>query len=110
VRQATEGATEAKAEIVREAAGARWDRIRIDINVADAGLVGSGAGPLASLGTAAKATAVALVGTPYVLYGTLPRLRQLLERRRERSNISQYTIGAHAMEAMAPLVEALSGR
>ena len=110
VRQATEAATEAKADIVREAAGDRWGQLRLDINVADAGIVGSGAGPLASASNAVKATAVALIGTPYVLYGTLPRLRQLLERRRDRTGISQYTIGAHAMEAVAPLVEALAGR
>lgn len=110
VSQATESATAAKAELVRAAAGARWDQLVIDINVADAAIVGSGAGPVASLLAAAKASAVALIGTPYVLYGTLPRLRQLLERRRDRSNISQYTIGAHAMEAMAPLVELLAGR
>jgi probable F420-dependent oxidoreductase len=110
VRQATEGATEAKAAIVREAAGPRWDGLRLDVNVVDAGLIGSGATPFASLAAAAKAVAVALVGTPYVMYGTLPRLRALLERRRDRTGISQYAMPAHAMEAMAPLVELLAGR
>ncbi len=111
VAQATEDATRAKAELVRAEAGARWDSVRLDVIVFDAGIVGGrGTSPLASLTAAAKATAVALVGTPYVMYGTLPRLRTLLERRRERSGISQYALPGHAMEAMAPLVEALSGR
>jgi probable F420-dependent oxidoreductase len=110
VGQATEGATAVKAAIVREAAGDRWEQLRLDINVVDAGLVGSGAGPLASLAAASKATAVALIGTPYVLYGTLPRLRVLLEQRREQLGITQYALPIHSMEAMAPLVEALSGR
>jgi probable F420-dependent oxidoreductase len=109
ISQATEAATEAKAAIVRGAAGDRWERLRLDVIVFDAGLVGSGAGPLASVAAAAKATAVALVGTPYVMYGTLPRLRDLLLRRRERAGISQYSLPAHALEAMAPLVEALAG-
>jgi probable F420-dependent oxidoreductase len=109
ISQATEAATEAKAAIVREAAGDRWERLRLDVIVFDAGLVGSGAGPLASVAAAAKATAVALVGTPYVMYGTLPRLRDLLLRRRDRAGISQYSLPAHALEAMAPLVEALAG-
>jgi probable F420-dependent oxidoreductase len=108
--QATDGATAVKAAIVRDAAGDRWERLRLDINVVDAGLVGSGAGPLASLATAAKATAVALIGTPYVLYGTMPRLRTLLEHRREQLGVSQYSLPIHSMESMAPLVEALSGR
>jgi len=110
VVQATEGATERKAAIVREAAGARWDHLRLDVIVFDAGLAGSGAGPLASLATSVKAAAVALVGTPYVLYGTLPRVRDLLLRRRDRTGISQYTLPLHLMTAMAPLVEALAGR
>jgi probable F420-dependent oxidoreductase len=110
VRQATEAATAAKARLVREAAGERWDSLRLDINVADAALVGSGRAPLPSLAAAAKAAAVALVGTPYVLYGTLPRLRQLLLRRRDELGITQYTIAAHSMESVAPLVEALAGR
>lgn len=111
VAQATEAATRAKAELVRAEAGSRWDALRLDVIVFDAGIVGGpGAGPLASLVAAAKATAVALVGTPYVMYGTVDRLRTLLERRRERSGISQYALPRHALEAMAPLVEALSGR
>jgi probable F420-dependent oxidoreductase len=110
VAQATERATAAKAAIVREAAGARWDSLSLDVNVADAGIVGSGAGPLESVTTAAKATVVALIGTPYVLYGTLPRLRTLLEQRRERLGINQYSLPVRVMDAMAPLVEALAGR
>jgi len=111
VGQATEGATRAKAEIVRAEAGSRWDSLRLDVIVFDAGIVGGpAAGPLASLAAAAKATAVALIGTPYVMYGTLARLRSLLEWRRDRAGISQYALPAHAMDAMAPLVEALRGR
>jgi probable F420-dependent oxidoreductase len=110
VQQATEAATRRKAEIVREAAGARWEALRLDIIVFDAAIAGSGAGPLTSAVAAVKATAVALIGTPYVMYGTLPRLRDLLERRREASGISQYALPGHALEAMAPLVDALAGR
>jgi alkanesulfonate monooxygenase SsuD/methylene tetrahydromethanopterin reductase-like flavin-dependent oxidoreductase (luciferase family) len=110
VAQATEGATAVKAAIVRQEAGERWDRLRLDINVVDAAIIGSGAGPLTSVAAAVRAAAVSLIGTPYVLYGTLPRLRVLLEQRRDQMGISQYALPIHSMEAMAPLVEALSGR
>ncbi len=110
VTQATEAATERKAAIVRQAAGERWDRLEINVIVFDAGLTGSGAGPLASIASAAKAAAVGLVGTPYVLYGTLPRVRDLLWRRRDRTGINYYALPARCMTAMAPLVEAMSGR
>jgi hypothetical protein len=49
-------------------------------------------------------------GSPYVLYGTLERLREQLLRRRERLGISTYIWSARHAERMAPLVEALAGR
>jgi probable F420-dependent oxidoreductase len=110
IRQSTEAATEAKAAIVRDAAGPRWELLRVDVIVFDAGIVGRPAGLLGSASAAARASAVALIGTPYVMYGTLPRLRSLLERRRERAGISQYSLPLRTLEAMAPLVESLAGR
>jgi len=110
VMQATEAATERKADIVRAAAGDRWERLELNVIVFDAGLVGSGSGSLASVATAAKAAAVGLVGTPYVLYGSLGRLRDLLLRRRDRTGINYYALPARCMESMAPLVAAMAGR
>ncbi len=110
VGQATEAATERKADLVRFAAGDRWDALELNVIVFDAGLVGSGAGPLASVATAAKAAAVGLIGTPYVLYGSLGRVRDLLLRRRDRTGINYYALPARCMDEMAPLVEALAGR
>jgi hypothetical protein len=45
-----------------------------------------------------------------VLYGTLASVRDRLLRRRDRLGVSYYTVPAHAMESMAPLVEALAGK
>jgi probable F420-dependent oxidoreductase len=110
VAQATEAATEHKSDVVRLAAGERWDGLELNVIVFDAGLVGSGAGPLASVASAAKAAAVGLIGTPYVLYGSLGRVRDLLLRRRDRTGINYYALPARCMDAMAPLVDALAGR
>lgn len=110
LRQATEGATARKVALVREAAGARFEQLELNVIVSDAGLIGSGAGPLASTLTLGKGAGAGLIGTPYVLYGTLSRLRDLLLRRRERLGISYYALPARTMETMAPLVEALGGR
>lgn len=110
VRQATEAATAQQVAVVREAAGDRFERLELNVIVFDAGLVGSGRPPLESLAAAAKASAVSLIGTPYVLYGTLGRVRDLLLRRRDRLGISYYAFPARSMEAMAPLVDALAGR
>jgi probable F420-dependent oxidoreductase len=110
LRQATEGETARKIAILREAAGPRFEALELNVIVGDAGLVGSGRPLGASLLTATKALGTGLVGTPYVLYGTLGQLRERLLRRRDRLGISYYAIPGHAMEAMAPLVAALTGR
>ena len=110
IRQATEGATERKVAVLREAAGSRFERLELNVIVADAGLVGGGRPVGESLVTAAKSVVAGLVGTPYVLYGTLGGLRDRLLRRRDRLGISYYALPRHSMEAMAPLVAELAGR
>ena len=105
----TESALERKVAIVREAAGDRFDRLELNLFIADAGMVGGRALPR-SLLAAAKAGTAGLVGSPYLLYGTLATLHDLLERRRERTGISYYAIRQGAMEEMTPLVESLAGR
>lgn len=110
IRQASEAETARKVAIVRQAAGSRFERIELNMFVGDAGLIRSGRSFTSSLATALKSAATSVVATPYLLYGTLAQLREQLERRRERLGISYYSIPGRAMEAMAPLVEALSGR
>jgi probable F420-dependent oxidoreductase len=107
---ATEGALARKVELLRAAAGDRFSALELSVYCADAGMVGSGHSLLGSAGSALKGAVVAPVGSPYVLYGTLGALRDRLERRREALGISHYAIPHHALESMAPLVEALAGR
>jgi len=94
---------------VREAAGDRLDSLELNLFIVDAGLVGSGQPAPQSVLAAAKLASVGLVASPYFLYGTLAGLRDRLERRRERTGISYYAIRQGSMEAMAPLVAALTG-
>jgi probable F420-dependent oxidoreductase len=108
--QATEGATAAKAALVRETAGARFDDLDLNILVRYSGLVGTSAGILGSAQHAALAGAAALVGTPYVLHGTPGRVRDILLRRREAWGLNSYTFSASSLEAMAPIVEVLADR
>jgi len=108
--QATEAATAEKVALVREAAGDRFERLELNIWLADAGMVGGGNSLLGSATAAARWIPAAVVRSPYVLYGTLGALRERLLRRRDRLGISYYTIPGRAMEEMAPLVEALAGR
>jgi probable F420-dependent oxidoreductase len=109
--QATEAATERKVAIIRDAAGSGFERLELNVLVADAGIIGAGGQALASIGTIAKSMGPHLVGgTPYLMYGTLSQLREQLERRREHLGISYYVWRARLMEPMAPLVANLAGR
>jgi probable F420-dependent oxidoreductase len=110
VTDATEGALARKVALLRSAAGDRFSTLELSIYCADAGMVGSGHSVLGSAGSALKGALVAPVGSPYLLYGTLGALRDRMERRREAMGISHYAIPHHALESMAPLVEALAGR
>jgi probable F420-dependent oxidoreductase len=110
IGEATETALARKVAVVREAAGKRFDRLELNIWLGDAGMVGSGNSALGSLAAAAKWAPMAVYGSPFVLHGTLASIRDRLLRRRDRLGISYYTIPARAMEEMAPLVEALTGR
>jgi probable F420-dependent oxidoreductase len=110
VRQATETATAEKIALIRDAAGERFERLEINVWLGDAGLVGSGNSLLGSAMAAARWAPTAIYGSPYVIYGTLNSARERLLRRRDRLGISYYTVPGHAMESMAPLVEALAGK
>lgn len=110
VVQATDCATRAKAALVRDAAGDRWDSMDLNVLVFYAGLVGGREGVLTSARNAALAGAVSLVGTPYVLHGTPGRVRDILLRRRDTWGLNSYTFSSDSMESMAPIVDALSGR
>jgi probable F420-dependent oxidoreductase len=107
---ATETALERKVGIVRDAAGPGFDRLELNLFIVDAGMIGGGQSGPRSMRAAAKRAALGLVDSPYFLYGTLASLRDRLERRRQRTGISYYAIRQGSLEAMAPLVQALTGR
>jgi probable F420-dependent oxidoreductase len=111
LRLATDEALSRRVELVRRAAaGPRFETLELNVFVADAGVVG-GPQPIgASLSALLKSAGPALAGgSPYVLYGTIAQLREAMLRRRERTGVSSYGIPADAMDAFAPLVEALAG-
>jgi probable F420-dependent oxidoreductase len=110
LRQATEGALDAKVAAVRGAAGDRFDAIELGVFLGAAGMVGAGTPVLPSMAAAGMTALGTLVRSLYVLYGTRRGLRELLERRRERLGISAYVIPGPAMESLAPLVHDLAGR
>jgi probable F420-dependent oxidoreductase len=111
LRLASDEALAGRVELIRRAAGDRFDQLELNAFVADAGVVGSGQPIGATVAAFAKSAGPAAIGgSPYLLYGTLRQLRESMLRRRERSAVSSYGIPARAMEAFAPLVAELAGR
>jgi probable F420-dependent oxidoreductase len=111
LRATTDAALADRVAIVRRAAGSRFEELELNVFVADAGVVGDGQPLPASLRTLVKAVGPAAIGgSPYLLYGTASQLREGLLRRRERLGVSAYGIPARAMEAFAPIVQALRDR
>lgn len=111
LRFASDDALASRVELIRAAAGDRFDELELNVFVADAGIVGSGQPMGASVAALAKSAGPAAIGgSPYLLYGTVNQLREAMLRRRDRSCISSYGIPARAMEALAPLVAELAGR
>ena len=111
LRFASEAALAGRVELIRDAAGSRFEALELNVFVADAGIVGSGQPVGPSAAALAKSVGPAAIGgSPYLLYGTVAQLRDAMLRRRERSGISSYGIPARAMEAFAPLVAELAGR
>lgn len=111
LRFASETALAGRVDLIRDAAGARFDELELNVFVADAGIVGSGQSASASAAALAKSAGPAAIGgSPYLLYGTVAQLRDAMLRRRDRSAISSYGIPARAMEAFAPLVAEVAGR
>ncbi len=106
----TEKALAEQVATIRQAAGDRFEQLELNMWIASAGLAGSGNSILRSAVAGVAGAAGAVYGSPYVLYGTLSSLRDLLQRRRDKLGISYYAIPGRAMESMAPLVEAMTGK
>jgi probable F420-dependent oxidoreductase len=102
-----EEAAAEKVAWLREAAGARFDQLELNLNLMAVGEKVPSYIPtqmgLTAAGLAAAGSVVAVVGTPDEMCTTLLR-------RRERLGISYLMVGDEIMEAFAPVVERLAGR
>lgn len=107
--EATDEGTARKIAIVREEAGSRFDQIEFNLMVGHAIRTDGRPRTRSSIAAATRSAATALAGTSYVLHGTVAQMTEQLLRRRDLLGISYYSIPAHAMDEMAPLVAALTG-
>jgi alkanesulfonate monooxygenase SsuD/methylene tetrahydromethanopterin reductase-like flavin-dependent oxidoreductase (luciferase family) len=102
-----ESAFREKIAVLREAAGARFDQIELNVNLS---AVGDQLHPWAARQLGLDLEQLKAIGSPATLFGTPDEMCDLLERRRGRLGISYVNCGADMMEALAPVVARLAGR
>jgi probable F420-dependent oxidoreductase len=103
---------EAAVEIVRAAAGERFEEIELHVNVLACEVTDSAAAATERTAAVAARLGVApaeLAESPFVLVGTAGALVAKLERLRERLGFSYFTVPRAAAAGLAPLLPALRG-
>ncbi|MGH2427608.1 MAG: TIGR03621 family F420-dependent LLM class oxidoreductase [Candidatus Limnocylindria bacterium] len=111
----TEAAIRTRIGWIRQAAGTRFENLELNVLIQrvivtdDAGTAAADfAGQLAPL-PEHPLSVNDVLGSPFVLIGTVDELIDEITERRERLGISYYVVFEPAMEAFAPIVQSLSG-
>ena len=107
---ATAEATDHKLAVVRDAAGERFGSIELQTRVHLAVLTDDAHALAAAAAPAFGITAEQAMASPHALMGTVDECVAAIEGWRERWGISYISLTGDAAEAMAPVVERLSGR
>jgi len=95
---------------VRDAAGARFDQIELNLRVR---LAAIGVDREAEARTAAEGmdcSADDLLGSPFCLFGSVDEVADQLLRTRDELGFSYFTVSQRHMEQMAPVVAGVAGR
>jgi probable F420-dependent oxidoreductase len=101
---------EARLQRIREAAGARYERLELNALVQRVEVTDhryTAAEELA--GRWPQLSAAEILQSPYVLIGTVDQIVEDLQRRRERWGMSYYVVFERDMDAFAPVVTRLAG-
>ena len=106
---ATAEATDEKLAVIRGTAGARFDDIEVQTLVQVAMIDSDRQAIINLLASGFGLTAEQGMVTPHALVGTVDECCEQLETQRERWGISHITLPYGSTEAMAPVVERLTG-
>lgn len=106
---ATAEATDRKVGWVRDVAGDRWERIEINMLVMAAVSTDDRPGTAAMMGELFGVDGEAALEVPHVWIGSDDEICADLEARRDRWGVSYYVLQGDSCEAMAPVVQRLTG-
>ena len=110
VASATAEATAQKLRWVREAAGARFPALELEIGAYFTFVTDEPEPVAEGMGKALGLSAREMMRHPHALFGSADAICEELERRREAYGISYVTVADHALEAFAPVVARLAGK
>ena len=105
----TENALAERVRRFRGFAGARAERVELNVFVFDAAVTDRARSRMAAVSARLRRAANAVARSPFVLYGSRSSLRELLVDRRERLGISYISVPGDAMREFAPIVAELRG-
>lgn len=106
---ATAEATEEKLRWIAEAAGDRYDDLELQTRVHLAVVTDDRQSFADTVAPALGLTGAQALESPHALAGTVEQLCDTIVERRERFGLSYVTVGADAIDAMAPVVARLAG-
>jgi probable F420-dependent oxidoreductase len=106
----TAASVDDKLAIIRDAAGARFDDIELNVRVFMVNVTDEPQGATDFLASALHVEASMISSTPFALIGPPSKLVEDLLARRERWGFSYIIVGADDVEAFAPVVAELAGR
>ncbi|HZP30261.1 MAG TPA: TIGR03621 family F420-dependent LLM class oxidoreductase [Acidimicrobiia bacterium] len=109
-RDATLDRTRVKVEWVRDAAGDRFPDLVLNTRVSIVAIAPDARDVVARVAPAHDLTPDELLASPHVLAGTRDEVVERLEQLRDELGFSSFTVSQGAMEDLAPVVEALTGR
>ena len=115
LRSFTAAATDQKIEIIRQAAGERFEALELNVLVLAAQIANDGQAAAMKLVTdwdidLEQISLAELIESPHFLFGSEEEIVEQLQRRRERYGISYFTLfGEEYIEAFAPIVARLTG-
>lgn len=106
----TAAATARKVEWVRQSAGERLDDLEISTLVYAVEVTGDRAGVASQLAADWELTIDDVLSSPHQLIGTIDRIVEDLQSRREQFGISYVVVFEANMQALAPIVARLAGK
>jgi probable F420-dependent oxidoreductase len=106
----TAEAVDDKVALVRRAAGERWPAIELNIRAFLVTVTDDRRGTVETIASALQVEPAMVEASPFALIGPPPQLVDDLLARRERWGFSYVIVGAHDIDAFAPVVAELAGR